>query len=103
MKGAAFVKKEGLKQKALEIGRVPTHLKLEIEDYGSDDKRAYFCWTDPQDENIGIIVELGPDGELESLSRDIEPESGKRLSRLIIRGHSLPLFVKKMTMHTAIK
>ncbi len=66
MKGAAFVKKEGLKQKALEIGRVPTHLKLEIEDYGGDDKRAYFCWTDPQDENTGIIVELGPDGELES-------------------------------------
>lgn len=115
MKGAAFVKKEGLKQKALEIGRVPTHLKLEIEDYGGDDKRAYFCWTDPQDENIGIIVELGPDGELESLSRDIEPESGERLSeekledimrnlsRLIIRGHSLPLFVKKMIVHTAIK
>ncbi|MEC2334517.1 DUF4901 domain-containing protein [Bacillus subtilis] len=80
MKGAAFVKKEGLKQKALEIGRVPTHLKLEIEDYGGDDKRAYFCWRDPQDENTGIIVELGPDGELESLSRDIEPESGERLS-----------------------
>ncbi|PJM63180.1 DUF4901 domain-containing protein [Bacillus subtilis] len=80
MKGAAFVKKEGLKQKALEIGRVPTHLKLEIEDYGGDDKRAHFCWADPQDENIGIIVELGPDGELESLSRDIEPESGERLS-----------------------
>lgn len=80
MKGAAFVKKEGLKQKALEIGRVPTHLKLEIEDYGGDDKRAHFCWADPQDENTGIIVELGPDGELESLSRDIEPESGERLS-----------------------
>ncbi|MGG4111968.1 YcdB/YcdC domain-containing protein [Bacillus subtilis] len=80
MKGAAFVKKEGLKQKALEIGRVPTHLKLEIEDYGGDDKRVCFCWTDPKDENIGIIVELGPDGELESLSRDIEPESGERLS-----------------------
>lgn len=74
------MKKEGLKQKALEIGRVPTHLKLEIEDYGGDDKRVCFCWTDPQDENIGIIVELGPDGELESLSRDIEPESGERLS-----------------------
>ncbi len=59
---------------------MPTHLKLEIEDYGGDDKRAHFCWADPQDENIGIIVELGPDGELESLSRDIEPESGERLS-----------------------
>lgn len=52
------MKKEGLKQKALEIGRVPTHLKLEIEDYGGDDKRAHFCWADPQDENTGIIVEL---------------------------------------------
>lgn len=115
MKGAAFVKKKELKQKALEIGRVPTHLKLEIEDYGGDDKRAHFCWADPQDENIGIIVELGPDGELESLSRDIEPESGERLSEEkledIMRqfvethhpGHSLPLFVKKMTVHTAIK
>ncbi|MDZ5672251.1 YcdB/YcdC domain-containing protein [Bacillus stercoris] len=80
MKGAVFVKKEELKQKALEIGRVPTHLKLEIEDYDDDDKRAHFCWTDPQDENIGIIVELGPGGELESLSRDMEPESGERLS-----------------------
>lgn len=80
MKGAVFVKKMELKQKALEIGRVPTHLKLEIEDYGGDDKRAYFCWADPQDENMGIIVELGPDGELESLSRDMEPESGERLS-----------------------
>ncbi|MCB7155549.1 DUF4901 domain-containing protein [Bacillus stercoris] len=80
MKGAVFVKKEELKQKALEIGRVPTHLKLEIEDYDDDDKRAHFCWTDPQDENIGIIVELGPGGELESLSRNMEPESGERLS-----------------------
>ncbi|MDL9996562.1 YcdB/YcdC domain-containing protein [Bacillus stercoris] len=80
MKGAVFVKKEELKQKALEIGRVPTHLKLEIEDFDDDDKRAHFCWTDPQDENIGIIVELGPGGELESLSRDMEPESGERLS-----------------------
>ncbi|AUZ37134.1 MULTISPECIES: YcdB/YcdC domain-containing protein [Bacillus] len=80
MKGAVFVKKEELKQKALEIGRVPTHLKLEIEDFDDDDKRAHFCWTDPQDENIGIIVELGPGGELESLSRDKEPESGERLS-----------------------
>lgn len=80
MKGAVFVKKEELKQKALEIGRVPTHLKLEIEDYDDDDKRAHFCWTDPQDENIGIIVELGQGGELESLSRDMEPESGERLS-----------------------
>ncbi|MEC2060598.1 YcdB/YcdC domain-containing protein [Bacillus stercoris] len=80
MKGAVFVKKEELKQKALEIGRVPTHLKLEIEDYDDDDKRAHFCWIDPQDENIGIIVELGPGGKLESLSRDMEPESGERLS-----------------------
>ncbi|MDO7348241.1 DUF4901 domain-containing protein [Bacillus stercoris] len=80
MKGAVFVKKEELKQKALEIGRVPTHLKLEIEDFDDDDKRAHFCWTDPQDENIGIIVELGPGGELESLSRDMGPESGERLS-----------------------
>lgn len=79
MKGAAFVKKEKLKQKAMEIGSVPTHLKLEIEDYGDDEKRAYFCWIDPQDEHIGIIVELGPDGQLESLSRDMEPESGDSL------------------------
>lgn len=80
MKGAILVKKEELKQKALKIGRVPTHLKLEIEDYGDDKKRAHFCWIDPQDEHIGIIVELGPDGELESLSRDIKPESEERLS-----------------------
>ncbi|MCY9095621.1 DUF4901 domain-containing protein [Bacillus inaquosorum] len=80
MKGAILVKKEELKQKALEIGRVPTHLKLEIEDYGDDEKRAHFCWVDPQDEHIGIIVELGTDGQPESLSRDIEPESEERLS-----------------------
>ncbi|TYS22152.1 DUF4901 domain-containing protein [Bacillus subtilis] len=80
MKGAVLVKKEELKQKALEIGRVPTHLKLEIEDYGDDEKRAHFCWVDPQDEHIGIIVELGTDGQPESLSRDIEPESEERLS-----------------------
>lgn len=79
-KGAALVKKEELKQKALEIGRVPTHLKLEIEDYGDEQKRAYFCWIDPQDENKGIIVELGADGKLEGLSRDVEPESGEKLS-----------------------
>ncbi len=41
---------------------MPTHLKLEIEDYGDDEKRAHFCWVDPQDEHIGIIVELGTDG-----------------------------------------
>lgn len=35
------MKKEELKQKALEIGRVPTHLKLEIEDYGDDEKRTF--------------------------------------------------------------
>lgn len=80
MKGAVFVKKEELKRKALEIGRVPAHFKLEIEDDGGDEKRAYFCWTDPQDEHTGISVELGPDGQLESLSRDMEPESGERLS-----------------------
>lgn len=74
------MKKEELKQKALEIGRVPTHLKLEIEDYGDEQKRAYFCWIDPQDENKGIIVELGADGKLEGLSRDVEPESGEKLS-----------------------
>ncbi len=74
------MKKEELKQKALEIGRVPTHLKLEIEDYCDNEKRAHFCWLDPQDENIGITVELGPDGELKYLSRDIESESGERLS-----------------------
>ncbi|MGE9753905.1 YcdB/YcdC domain-containing protein [Bacillus inaquosorum] len=80
MKGAVLVKKEELKQKALEISRVPTHLKLEIEDYGDDEKRAHFCWVDPQDEHIGIVVELGTDGQPESLSRDIEPESEERLS-----------------------
>ncbi len=74
------MKKEELKQKALEIGRVPTHLKLEIEDYCDNEKRAHFCWLDPQDENIGITVELGPEGELKYLSRDIESESGERLS-----------------------
>ncbi|MGV4321931.1 YcdB/YcdC domain-containing protein [Bacillus mojavensis] len=79
-KGAALVKKEELKQKALEIGRVPTHLKLEIEDYGDEQKRSYFCWIDPQDEHKGIIVELGPDGQLEGLSRDVEPESSEKLS-----------------------
>ncbi|PRS02311.1 YcdB/YcdC domain-containing protein [Bacillus halotolerans] len=79
-KGAALVKKEELKQKALEIGRVPTHLKLEIEDYGDERKRSYFCWIDPQDEHKGIIVELGPDGQLEGLSRDIELESDEKLS-----------------------
>ncbi len=72
--------KEELKQKAMEIGRVPTHLKLEIEDYGDHEQRAHFCWTDPQDDNVGIIVELGPKGQLESISRDLEPESGERLS-----------------------
>ncbi|MEC1550434.1 DUF4901 domain-containing protein [Bacillus rugosus] len=80
MKGVVLVKKEERKQKALEIGRVPEHLKLEIEDYGDNEKRTYFCWIDPQDEHIGIIVELDPDGQLTSLSRDIEPESKKRLS-----------------------
>ncbi|MEC1736184.1 DUF4901 domain-containing protein [Bacillus mojavensis] len=79
-KGAALVKKEELKQKALEIGRVPTHLQLEIEDYGDEQKRSYFCWIDPQDEHKGIIVELGPDGQLEGLSRDVEPESSEKLS-----------------------
>ncbi len=72
--------KEELKQKAMEIGRVPTHLKLEIEDYGDHEQRAHFCWTDPQDDNVGIIVELGPKGQLESISRDLGPESGERLS-----------------------
>lgn len=75
-----MLNKEEMKQKALEIGRVPTHLKLEIEDYGDDEKRTYFCWIDPHNEHIGIIVELDPDGQLTSLSRDIEPESKKRLS-----------------------
>jgi hypothetical protein len=93
-KGAALVKKEELKQKALEIGRVPTHLKLEIEDYGDERKRSYFCWIDPQDEHKGIIVELGPDGQLEGLSRDVEPESSEKLSEDS---------VKKMMRHLMTK
>ncbi|MCY7917361.1 YcdB/YcdC domain-containing protein [Bacillus vallismortis] len=79
-KGAVLVKIEQLKQKALEIGRVPQQYQLEIEDYGDEQKRAYFCWIDPQDENKGIIVELGPDGQLEGLSRDVELESDEKLS-----------------------
>ncbi|MCO4852101.1 DUF4901 domain-containing protein [Bacillus vallismortis] len=64
----------------MEIGRVPTHFKLEIEDYGEHEQGAHFCWIDPLDDNIGIIVEIGAEGQLESISRDLEPESGERLS-----------------------
>lgn len=80
MKGDVLVKKEKWKQKALEIGRVPMHFKLEIEDYSDEQKRVHFCWVDPEDEQIGITVDLGTDGRLKSLSRDMESENGEKLS-----------------------
>ncbi len=71
-----------LKKKAQEIGNVPPHYELEIEDYDQKKKKkgqAYFTWKDPKDPEKRIIVELGHDGALLTFSTTVRPEADKKL------------------------
>ncbi|OLQ46080.1 DUF4901 domain-containing protein [Bacillus licheniformis] len=71
-----------LKKKAQEIGNVPPHYELEIEDYDQKQKKkgqAYFIWKDPEDPEKHIIVELGNDGALLTFSTTVRSEADKRL------------------------
>ncbi|MCY8946485.1 YcdB/YcdC domain-containing protein [Bacillus atrophaeus] len=75
--------KEQLKKKAMEIGDVPPHYELEIEDYDERQKKkakAYFIWRDPEHTGKKITVELGMDGSLLRYSTTASPMPDKRLS-----------------------
>ncbi|MEA5632243.1 YcdB/YcdC domain-containing protein, partial [Bacillus velezensis] len=71
-----------LKKKAQEIGNVPTHYELEIEDYDQKQKKygqAYFIWKDPKDPEKHITVELRNDGALLTFSTTVHSETDKKL------------------------
>ncbi|MFP7233110.1 DUF4901 domain-containing protein [Bacillus subtilis] len=71
-----------LKKKAQEIGNVPPHYELEIEDYDEKQKKngqAYFIWKDPEDPEKHIIVELGKDGALLTFSTTVRSEADIKL------------------------
>lgn len=69
-----------LKKKAQEIGNVPPHYDLEIEDYGQKKKgQAYFIWKDPEDPEKHITIELGNDGALLTFSTTVRFEADKKL------------------------
>ncbi|MEI1420020.1 DUF4901 domain-containing protein [Bacillus cabrialesii] len=71
-----------LKKKAQEIGNVPPHYELEIEDYDQKQKKkgqAYFSWKDPENPEKHIIVELGNDGALLTFSTTVRSEADKKL------------------------
>lgn len=71
-----------LKKKAQEIGNVPPHYELEIEDYDQKQKkkgRAYFIWRNPDDPEKHITVELGNDGALLTFSASVRSETDKQL------------------------
>ncbi|MBL4963601.1 YcdB/YcdC domain-containing protein [Bacillus halotolerans] len=71
-----------LKKKAQEIGNVPPHYELEIEDYAQKQKKkghAYFIWKDPEDPEKQIIVELSNDGALLTFSTAAGLEQDKKL------------------------
>ncbi|MGG1246986.1 YcdB/YcdC domain-containing protein [Bacillus spizizenii] len=71
-----------LKKKAQEIGNVPPHYELEIEDYEQNQKKkgqAYFIWKDPEDSEKRITVELRHDGALLTFSTTACSETDKKL------------------------
>ncbi|QIW78627.1 YcdB/YcdC domain-containing protein [Bacillus tequilensis] len=71
-----------LKKKAQEIGNVPPHYELEIEDYDQKQKKkrqAYFIWKDPENPEKHITVELGNDGALLTFSTTVRSETDKKL------------------------
>ncbi|WP_208618321.1 YcdB/YcdC domain-containing protein [Bacillus atrophaeus] len=86
MKGSDRLKKEELKERARQIGNVPKHFQLNIEDYGEDaeENRAYFWWGNPDDEDEAVFVELGMDGRLEALGRYVaDPEENTLSDELL--------------------
>ncbi|MCP6681531.1 YcdB/YcdC domain-containing protein [Bacillus nakamurai] len=73
--------KEHLRKKALEIGNIPPHYELEIEDYDEKQKaKAYFIWKDPYHSDKTVTIELGEDGSLLTYSRTDSPSSDIQLS-----------------------
>lgn len=69
-----------LKKKAQEIGNVPPHYELEIEDYNQKQKKkgqAYFIWKNPEDPEKHITVELRHDGALLTFSTTVCSETDK--------------------------
>lgn len=82
LKGMTSLVNKQLKKKAQEIGNVPTHYELEIEDYDQKQKKngqAYFIWKDPKDPEKHITVELRNDGALLTFSTTVRSEPDKQL------------------------
>lgn len=67
-------KKDILKKKARQICVIPNEYKLEIEDYSEDGTRAVFAWKHPDEEEIGIWIELDGNGQLIDFTKDKSTE-----------------------------
>ncbi|TDL82818.1 YcdB/YcdC domain-containing protein [Peribacillus frigoritolerans] len=67
-------KKNILIKKARQICVIPNEYKLEIEDYYEDGARAVFAWKHPDDEEIGIWIELDGNGQLIDFTKDKSTE-----------------------------
>lgn len=61
--------KDDLKQRALSIVEIPSHLQLEVEDYQNTE--AFFSWADSCKDD-GILITLDQAGNLKSLTYDID-------------------------------
>ncbi|MGG4491124.1 YcdB/YcdC domain-containing protein [Metabacillus idriensis] len=66
--------KDILKKKARQICVIPSEYKLEIEDYSEDGTRAVFAWKHPDEEEIGIWIELDGNGQLIDFTKDRSTE-----------------------------
>ncbi|WHZ55983.1 YcdB/YcdC domain-containing protein [Metabacillus hrfriensis] len=56
--------------KARQICVIPSEYQLEIEDYSEDGSRAIFAWKHPDEEEMGIWIELDGNGHLLDLTKD---------------------------------
>nr|WP_307439735.1 YcdB/YcdC domain-containing protein [Bacillus sp. V2I10] len=53
---------------------IPSEYQLEIEDYSEDGSRAIFAWKHPDEEEMGIWIELDGNGHLIDLTKDKSTE-----------------------------
>ncbi|USK31945.1 DUF4901 domain-containing protein [Bacillus sp. F19] len=60
--------------KARQICVIPSEYQLEIEDYSEDGSRAIFAWKHPDEEEMGILIELDGNGHLIDLTKDKSTE-----------------------------
>ncbi|WP_191556777.1 YcdB/YcdC domain-containing protein [Metabacillus idriensis] len=89
-------KKDILKKKARQICVIPSEYKLEIEDYSEDRARAVFAWKHPDEEDMGIWIELDGNGQLIDFTKD---KSTEEMLRDILNQEDL---IKKALQFTEI-